>query len=119
MVELNTLNNASEFAAPEATKTNPDSGSESPVTNTNTDTINTLIENLNNLKERVNEGKVDDIDEGLFGALVGGAAGLTVLPTIMKGLCAALGVTDKGPLGTLLTSRLVLTAICGKIGWSL
>lgn len=115
MVELRTLNNVSEFKASEVAKTNTDSSPEAHVTNT----IDALIENLKNLKERVNEGQVADIDEGLFGALVGGAAGLTVLPTIMKGLCAALGVTDKGPLGTLLTSRLVLTALCGKIGWSL
>lgn len=119
MVELNTLNNVSEFAASSFTKTASDSNQETDSAGDYKDTIDTLIENLKNLKERVNEGQVADIDEGLFGALVGGAAGLTVLPTIMKGLCAALGVTDKGPLGTLLTSRLVLTALCGKIGWSL
>lgn len=86
---------------------------------TDIDIIDTLIKNLTNLKTDINEGKVQDINEGLFGALVGGAAGLTVLPTIMKGLCSALGVTDKGPLGTLLTSRLILTALCSKIGWNL
>lgn len=79
--------------------------------------IDKIIENLIELKARVNEGQVENLTEGLFGALVGGAAGLTVLPTIMKGLCSSLGVDEKGALGTLLTSRLVLTTLCARIGW--
>lgn len=79
--------------------------------------IDSIIENLTKLKTRVNEGRVEDLNEGLFGALVGGAAGMTVLPTIMKGLCSVLGVDPKGVLGTTLTSRLVLTTLCAHIGW--
>lgn len=79
--------------------------------------INKIIENLSELKTRINEGQTENLTEGLFGALVGGAAGMTVLPTIMKGLCKVLGVDDKGVLGTTLTSRLVLTTLCAHIGW--
>lgn len=79
--------------------------------------IDKIIENLTELKMRVNEGKMENINEGLFGALVGGAAGMTVLPTIMKGLCSALGIDQKGVLGAMLTSRLVLTSLCAHIGW--
>lgn len=79
--------------------------------------IDKIIENLIELKARVNEGQVENLTEGLFGALVGGAAGLTVLPTIMKALCSSLGVDEKGALGALLTSRLILTTLCARIGW--
>lgn len=79
--------------------------------------LDRIIENLTELKTRVNEGQVENLNEGLFGALVGGVAGMTVLPTIMKGLCSVLGVDPKGVLGTTLTSRLVLTTLCANIGW--
>lgn len=79
--------------------------------------IDSIIENLTELKSRINEGKIEDLNEGLFGALVGGAAGMTVLPTIMNSLCTVLGVDPKGVLGTTLTSKLVLTTICARIGW--
>jgi hypothetical protein len=80
--------------------------------------IDRIIENLSELKVKVNEGKIEDLNEGLFGALVGGVAGMTVLPTIMKGLCSVLGVDPQGTLGTTLTSRLVLTTLCSRIGWT-
>lgn len=80
-------------------------------------TIDEIIENLTELKTRINEGRVEDLNEGLFGALAGGVAGMTVLPAIMKGLCSVLGVDLKGVLGTTLTSRLVLTTLCSRIGW--
>lgn len=56
------------------------------------------------------------IDEGILGALVGAAAGATVGPAIMKAVCKVLGVTETGTLGSLLTSRVVLAAICGELG---
>lgn len=56
------------------------------------------------------------IDEGLLGAIVGGAAGLTFGPRIMKAICSALGIDEKGALGSLMTSRLIMTAVAGKIG---
>lgn len=79
--------------------------------------LDRIIENLTELKTRVNEGKIENLNEGLFGALVGGVAGMTVLPPIMKALCSALGVDPKGVLGTTLTSRMVLTTICTSVGW--
>ena len=60
---------------------------------------------------------LDDVmDEGIFGALVGAAAGATVGPAIMKAVCKVLGIQETGTLGNLLTSRVVLAAICGELG---
>ena len=58
----------------------------------------------------------DVIDEGIFGALVGAAAGATVGPAIMKAVCKVLGIQETGTLGNLLTSRVVLAAVCGELG---
>lgn len=57
------------------------------------------------------------IDEGLFGAIVGGVAGITIAPSIMRAVCKILGVDVKGQFGSLITSRLVLTALCTEMGW--
>lgn len=63
---------------------------------------------------------LDDVmDEGIFGALVGAAAGATVGPAIMKAVCKVLGIQENGTLGNLLTSRIVLAAVCGELGLSL
>ena len=84
----------------------------------------------NNIKED-NSNSYDDIitrlteakenavpvEEGIFKALVGGVAGMTIAPSIMKALCSILGVDVKGQFGSVLTSRLVLTALCAKMGW--
>ncbi len=56
------------------------------------------------------------IDEGLFTGLFAGAAAFTVGPSIMKAVCNCLGIDLKGPLGSLMTSRLILTAISTKLG---
>ena len=56
-------------------------------------------------------------DEGLFGAVVGGLTGATIGPKVMKAICKALGVDEKGPFGSLLTSRLILTAVGATVGW--
>ena len=57
------------------------------------------------------------IDEGLFGAIVGGVAGITIAPSIMRAVCKILGIDVKGQFGSLITSRLVLTALCAEMGW--
>ena len=57
------------------------------------------------------------IDEGLLGAVVGGIAGVTIAPSVMKAVCKILGVDPKGQFGSLITSRLVLTALCTEMGW--
>lgn len=72
-------------------------------------------EMIQKLQEAKESGK--PIDEGLFGAIVGGVAGITIAPSIMKAVCKVLGVDVKGQFGSLITSRLVLTALCTEMGW--
>lgn len=57
------------------------------------------------------------IEEGLGKALLGGIAGATVGPSIMKAVCKVLGINEGGALGNLMTSRLVLTAMGSYLGW--
>ena len=57
------------------------------------------------------------IEEGLLGAVIGGITGATIGPKVMKAICKALGVDEKGPFGSLLTSRLILTAVGTTVGW--
>lgn len=57
------------------------------------------------------------IDEGVVKALLGGVAGATVGPSIMKAVCKVLGISESGALGNLMTSRLILTALAGYLGW--
>ena len=66
------------------------------------------------LVERLKAG--EDIDEGLFGALVGGGVGLLAGPAIGRAICYVLGIREEGPLGKLLTSRLVTTAMGVALG---
>ena len=39
------------------------------------------------------------------------------LTGLASSLCNALGVDLKGPLGSLMTSRIILTAVGAKVGW--
>ena len=71
-----------------------------------------IIEKLKEAKE-----KEMPIDEGVIGSIFGGLAGATVGPKIMRAICNALGVDEKGAFGSLLTSRLILTTIGAKLGW--
>jgi len=71
-----------------------------------------IIEQLQKAKE---EGT--PVEEGIVGSLVGGLTGLTFGPKVMKAICKALGIDEKGPLGSLFTSRLVLTAVGASVGW--
>ena len=57
------------------------------------------------------------IDEGLFKAIFGGLAGATAGPAIMRGICKVLGIDERGSMGSLFTSRLVLTALGAYLGW--
>jgi len=68
----------------------------------------------NKLVNKLNTG--EEIDEGFFGALIGGAAGLLVGPAVGKAICSVLGIKEDGPLGKLLTSRLVTTAMGVALG---
>ena len=57
------------------------------------------------------------LDEGIGNAILGAAAGITAGPTIMKGVCKVLGISETGALGNLMTSRLILTALAGYLGY--
>ncbi len=56
------------------------------------------------------------MDEGILAGLIGAAAGATVGPSIMKSICKVLGISETGTLGSLLTSRVVLAAVCAELG---
>lgn len=57
------------------------------------------------------------IEEGLVGAIIGGVTGAALGPKVMKAICKALGINESGPLGNLMTSRLILTAVGTSVGW--
>ena len=75
-----------------------------------------LIE-ANEIAKQNNKPLDDIIDEGLFSAIIGGAVGATVGQSIMKAICKCLGIDEKGTLGNLLTSKLVLTAMGAQLGY--
>ena len=70
---------------------------------------------IKSLQESKEQSK--PIEEGLFTGLLAGAAAFTVGPTIMKTVANVLGIDLKGPLGSLMTSRLILTAVGAKLGY--
>ena len=74
-----------------------------------------IIESAEVAKE---EGKpLEEImDEGILTGLIGAAAGLTVGPAIMKSILKVLGISEHSVLGDLLTSRIVLSAVCAELG---
>ena len=71
-----------------------------------------LIEELQKAKEEKRP-----IDEGLFSAILGGAAAAGFGPAVMRAVCKALGIDERGALGNLMTSRFVLGAVGATIGW--
>lgn len=71
----------------------------------------------NEIAKANNQSLDDVIDEGLFSSIIGGAIGATVGQSIMKAFCKCLGIDEKGTLGNLLTSRLVLTAMGAQLGY--
>lgn len=81
--------------------------------------INEEQQAYDNLIQILQEAKANNtpIDEGLGKALLGGLAGATVGPAIMRAVCRVLGINETGPMGNLMTSRLVLTALGGYLGW--
>ena len=64
--------------------------------------------------EKLSKG--EELEEGFFGALAGGVVGALVGPAIGKAICSVLGIKEDGPLGKLLTSRLVTTAMGVALG---
>ena len=81
----------------------------SDIVNVNED----LEKQYDNIIERLQEAKMQGrpIDEGILGAIGGATFG----PAVMRAVCDALGINQKGALGNLMTSRLVLTAIGAKL----
>ena len=82
-------------------------------------TINEEQQAYDNLIQILQEAKANNtpIDEGLGKAILGGLAGATVGPAIMRAVCRVLGINETGPMGNLMTSRLVVTAMGGYLGW--
>ena len=70
--------------------------------------------------QRLMEAKENNIplDEGIIGALTGGLIGATVGPAVMKAVCKILGVDERGQSGSLLTSRMMTTALGATMGWN-
>ena len=68
----------------------------------------------NLLVEKLQKG--EEIDEGIFGAIIGGGLGMLAGPAIGKAICSVLGIKEDGPLGKLFTSRLVTTAMGVALG---
>ena len=59
------------------------------------------------------------IDEGILGAIAGAVGGAVFGPKIMATICNVLGIDPKGSLGSLMTSRLIVTACATKLGWKI
>lgn len=64
--------------------------------------------------EKIKNG--EEVDEGLFGTIVGGLTGVTIGPAIGKAICNALGITS-GLLYNLFNSRAFTTAVAAYIGY--
>ena len=77
-----------------------------------------LDKQYDDIIERLQQSKENGlpIDEGIIGSLFGGIAGATAGPAIMKAVCKALGVDERSTFGSLLTSRLVTTAVGVHLG---
>lgn len=73
------------------------------------DQIQQAERTYNILLEKLNKG--EDIDEGLLTGLLGAGLGALGAATIMKSICKALGISEEGALGKLLTSKLVMASI--------
>ena len=69
--------------------------------------------------QKLQEAKENNIpiEEGILGALTGGLIGATIGPSVMKAICKILGVDERGQFGSLLTSRMMTTALGAVMGW--
>lgn len=83
-----------------------------------TQSIKDYIIEVSNKAKAEDKDVAEIIDEGILGALVGGVIGGTAGKTIMQAVCSALGVNEKSTLGQLLTSRIVLTAVGARLGYT-
>ena len=72
---------------------------------------NEIPENVENIEKEISTMQ----NEGFFGGATGLIGGLIAGDKLGKAICKALGVTT-GPLYSLLTSKIVMTAICTYLG---
>lgn len=81
--------------------------------------INETQQAYSEIIEKLQEAKDNNlpIDEGIFSAVAGLVAGATIGPSIMKGVCKCLGISESGPMGNLMTSRLVLSSLGAYLGY--
>jgi len=81
-----------------------------------------IVEELNydNVILKLQEAKENNIplEEGLLGAIAGGLIGASIGPAVMKAICKILGVDERGQFGSLLTSRMMTTALGATMGWN-
>lgn len=82
-----------------------------------TQSIKDYIIEVSNKSKETGKDVSELIDEGLLGSIVGGILGGTAGKSIMQGVCKALGVSENSTLGSLLTSRMVLTAVGAYLGY--
>jgi len=77
--------------------------------------------NYDSIIQKLQEAKENNIpiEEGILGAIGGFIGGLTFGPKLGNAICSALGIDPKGTFGSLISSRLVMTAIFTKMGWKL
>ena len=66
------------------------------------------------IAEKIKNG--EEVDEGLFGSIVGGLTGAAIGPTLGRAICRALGITS-GLLYDLFNSRLFTSAVAAYIGY--
>lgn len=79
---------------------------------------NYIVESAD-IAERENVGIDDVIDEGIFSAILGGISGATVGPAIGRAICKVLKIDEKGVLGSLICSKVVLAALGAELGYRL
>lgn len=88
---------------------------------------NVIKEHTESLRDYIievaNKAKSEDkdvaefIDEGILAGIVGGVLGGTAGKSIMTAVCKALNIDERGTMGQLLTSRMVLTAVGAYLGY--
>lgn len=74
----------------------------------------TIIQKIQEAKENGTP-----IEEGILGAIGGFLGGAAFGPKLGRAICRALGVDEKGQFGSLLCSRLVMSAIGATMGWKM